>query len=163
MRRSFSGLLMALALSGCGLSDTEIHQTQVPITQTAEWAAKDSYLDCLFEVLDDAQLMDRTSHACTSYECRAGIADSIEQLGSELALTCQSPPPCATSVRAALQSLITAIADGTRGPGPSLSEFESDAVWEYLLDSEISAHEWFYDNLNNSCLRRPPLMPEGFP
>ena len=154
MRRVLILTIILLLITGCGVSEEELMLTEIPKTQTVEWGKRDEYLQCLVDVLEEINNYDDASESCNTQACIDDLANKIEAKSEELPTICPIPDPCAKQVEIKFQRLILTRSYLTRGPNPKDNQRDQEEEYGVLLKQWISANEYFWDTVNNSCIRR---------
>jgi hypothetical protein len=90
-------LTIALAALACGgtptPSEAESHFATYEAEIEPKKDARQAYFDCMSKINNDVGLLEKKAHDCSDdYDCRAKIAQEIEELANNLYSTC-SPVP----------------------------------------------------------------------
>lgn len=145
-------LTIALAVLACGGTPTPSEADSYIATYEAEKDARQGYFDCITEIDNEVELLEKNADACSDdYNCRATIAQQMEDIATNLYSTCSPVPQDSLSDLHCKIRLIRARANYVHG-APNETGANRVMAEEYLADQVKEAYE--------SCFA---LLPEPNP
>ncbi|MCI0611142.1 MAG: hypothetical protein L0Z71_19045 [Anaerolineae bacterium] len=140
-------LTITFLVLACGGTPTPSGADRYIATYEAERDARQKYFDCTTDIDDQVALLEKDADACSiDYDCRAMIAQQMEEIANNLYSTCSPVPPDLLSDLHCKIRLIRARANYVHG-APNETGANRVMAEEYLADQVKEAYEFCFSLL----------------